>query len=148
MATSITHPVLGTLRWEPEHSRWLGEVRFTSCALGDLVIDPGEAGVDFLDKAAALCLRLLAAEPRIRREAAVAKDGILDLYRHWRDADDPELTAEGLASRLEPVFLRIDTVVPVILSYALGERNEVFGGHAIDVELNDKLEIKAVNLVG
>jgi hypothetical protein len=117
--------------------------------LADLVIAPGDGGDAFVDFAAALYQRVIQAEARIRREAA--EGGILDLYRHWRKDDDsePDLTAEELASRLEPTFLRIDTsFVPVTLSYALGERNEVFGGHALDVGVSDQLEVKGVNLVG
>ena len=148
MPESLVHPVLGQLRWEPEYSWWLGEARFPSGVLGDLVVAPGEAGAAFLDTAAALYQQVIVAEPRIRLEATATGDGILDLYRHWRQGDDPEWTAEELTTQLEPTFLRIDTIVPVTVSYSLGERNEMFGGHAVDVELNNQLVVERVNLAG
>src|SRR4051812_3557781 len=89
---SVVHPVFGQLRWEPAYSWWLGEVHFPSGGLAELVIAPGDAGASFLDTAAALYPGVVAAEARIRREAA--EGGILDLYRHWRNDDEPELTAD------------------------------------------------------
>jgi hypothetical protein len=145
---SLTHPLLGHLRWEPEFSWWSADARLPSGRVVDVVVDPGgdADGASFIAKAAELFGRVVAGEPGVRREAV--RKRILELYDHWRNEDEPRLTAEELADGLDLTFIRFDTVVPVTLSYALGERNDVFGGHAVDVRVDEHLRVTAVSLAG
>jgi hypothetical protein len=83
------------------------------------------------------------AERKLRDEAVRMR--ILDLYDTWRQEDEPEFTAEGLQEQLELTFVRLDTTAPIILSYGL---NDVFGGHSVDVTVDEQLRVTGVSLVG
>lgn len=144
MAESLTHAVFGELRWEAESDWWFTQVRLPSGDWLDVVVDPGDEDPSaFVEQAAALFRQAMDAERRILHEAVRAR--VLDLYDAWRQEDEPRLTAEGLEGQLELTFIRLDTVAPVVLSYWAGE---VFGGHSVDVTVDEKLRVTGVGLVG
>lgn len=145
---TLTHPVFGELRWEEPTSWWLGDFRLESGDLVEVMVVPGRQDrVAFLEKAAQLFQRAMGAEPRIRGVAAEQK--VLELYECWRNEDEPILTARELAERLELVTVRIGTVVPISLGYIVGDGLEdVFGGHGLDVRVDESLGVTDVGLVG
>ena len=144
MTESLTHPVFGDLRWEGRFSWWFTQVRLESGEWLDVIVDPGDDDPSaFVGRAAQLYCQALDAEPEILQEAVQKK--ISDLYELWRQVGEPKLTAEELTDRLELTFVRIDPVVPITLSYVLGD---VFGGHSVDVQVNERLRVRGVNLTG
>jgi len=144
MARLLTHPVFGELRWEAEHSRWFTQLLLPSGEWLDVVVDPdNEDPVSFVEHAAQLLSRAIDAERRILADAVQSK--LLDLYDHWRQEGDPALSPDELKERLDLSFVRLDTVAPVILSYGLGD---VFGGHCVDVRVDEHLQVRGVDLVG
>ena len=64
-----------------------------------------------------------------------------------RQEDEPVLSAEELAERLELVTVRIDTA-KLKLGYIVGGLEDVFGGHCIDVRVDESLTVTGVGLVG
>jgi hypothetical protein len=144
MTESLTHPVFGDLQWEGQFSWWFTQIRLESGEWLDVIVDPGDDDPRaFVGRAAQLYCRAMDAEPEILQEAIQQK--ILDLYETWRQVGEPELTAAELTAQLDLTFVRIDTVVPITLSYVLGD---VFGGHSVDVQLNERLQVREVNLAG
>jgi hypothetical protein len=144
MTESLTHPVFGELRWETAFSWWFTQIRRDSGEWLDVIIDPGdEDPFTFLGRAAQLYCRSLNAERVILQEAL--PKGVLALYEKWRQADEPVLTAEELTNQLDLVFVRLDTIGPITLSYGLGD---VFGGHSLDVTVNEQLQVVGVHLAG
>lgn len=144
---TLTHPVFGELRWEEQSGWWFAQVNDASGEWLDVIVDPG--GGDRLaavEAAADLYQRALAAERRVIRDAT--RDELLELYNDaWR-GEDPELTAGQFLERLEFTFIRLcpdADVIPIVMSYAAGE---LFGGHAVDVELDHDLNVTGTNLVG
>ena len=117
MAEWLTHPVFGDLRWEGEASWWFTQIRQESGEWLDVIIDPDDDDTSaFIERAAQLYCRTMAAEREILQEAI--QKGLLNLYDKWRQADEPELTAEDLKNQCDLTFVRIDTVTPTTLSYA------------------------------
>jgi len=144
MAESLTHAVFGELRWEAESSWWFTQMRLPSGDWLDVIVDPGDEDPSaFVERAAGLFRRAMDAERRILHEAVRGR--VLDLHDAWGREDEPRLTAEGLEERLELTFVRLDTVAPVVLSYWPGD---LFGGHSVDVTVDEKLRVTGVGLVG
>ena len=144
MAESLTHAVFGELRWEAESSWWFTQMRLPSGDWLDVIVDPGDEDPStFIEQAATLFRRAMDAERRILHEAVRGR--MLDLYDAWRQEGEPELSAAGLEERLELTFVRLDTVSPIVLSYWPAE---VFGGHSVDVMVDERLRVTGVGLVG
>jgi hypothetical protein len=144
MPESFTHPVFGHLRWEGQYSWWFTQIRLPSGDWLDVIVDPGDDDpIPFVERAAELYRRAMDAERQVLDEAIRRR--ILDLYEAWRQTDEPQLTAGELKDRLEFTFVRIDTVGPITLSYLLGD---VFGGHSVDVRVNEECQVVDVGLVG
>ena len=141
----LTHPVLGTLGWLPEFSHWFAQLPRPSGGRLDVIVDPGDGDRhEFIEPAAGLFRRALKAEPRLRRQAIRAE--LLDLYNDtWRQAAEPVLSDGELASRLELTLVDVGTVVPVTLHYEAGE---LFGGHGVAVELDERLRFDGLDLRG
>lgn len=136
--------MFGELRWEAEDSWWFTQMRLSSGDWLDVIVDPGdEAPAAFVERAATLFRRAMDSERRILHEAVRMK--VLDLHDAWRQADEPALTAEGLEEQLELTFVRLDTVAPVVLSYWPGD---MFGGHSVDVTVDEQLRVTGVGLAG
>ena len=142
---SITNPVFGNLRWEPQYSWWFTQVSRPSGELLDVIVEPGDGDrVAFLKQAARLYPRVMKAERRILREAI--REELLELYNDvWRQGDEPRLTAHELMDRLQLSLVNLGTVVPVTLSYEAGE---LFGGHGVAVEVDDELRFEDIDLRG
>src|SRR4051812_39466702 len=144
MAESMTRAVFGELRWEAESSWWFTQMRLPSGDWLDVIVDPGDEDPSaFVERAAPLFRRAMDAERRIRHEAVAG--WVLELRDAWLQVDEPAVTAEELEEQLELTFVRIDTVAPVVLSYWPGD---VFGGHAVDVTVDEQLRVTGVGLVG
>jgi hypothetical protein len=145
MSRSLTHRVFGELRWEAAFSWWFTQLRLKSGEWLDVIIDPGDEDdpLAFLGRAAQLYSRSLDAERDILQDAI--QKGVLSLYEKWRQEHEPELTAEELMNQLDLVFVRLDTIAPITFSYGLGD---VFGGHSLDVTVNEKLQVIGVHLAG
>lgn len=141
----LTHPVLGKLGWLPEFSHWFTQLPLPFGRWLDVIVDPGDGDRhEFIEPAVGLLLRALKAEPRIRRQAIRAE--LLDLYNDtWRQADAAVLSADELVSRLKLALVDVGTVVPVTLHY---EARELFGGHSIAVELDERLRFDGLDLQG
>jgi hypothetical protein len=140
----LLHPVFGPLRWDVPYSWWVGGIEDSDGSIIELVLDPGDdERYNFLAGAAALFMRLEDAKERILRQAVDSK--VFELYETWRNERERNLTVGGLIKELELMFIRIDTSVPITLSYALGD---VFGGHAVDVTVNEDLKVVGVSLTG
>jgi hypothetical protein len=138
------HAVFGELRWEEESSWWFTQLRLDSGEWLDVIVAPGEADPStFVEQAARLFGRAMAAERKLLHEAVRAR--ILDLYNAWRQEDEPELTAEGLEKQLQLTFVRLDAIAPLVLSYWPGD---VFGGHCVDMTVDEQLRVTGVGLVG
>lgn len=144
---SITHPLFGELRWDDQSESWFAQVRDSAGEWLDVVIEPGdEERHSVVERAASLFQRALPAEPRIQR--AAVRQELLELYNDtWRRNDDPELTANDLIARLKFTFIKLQPGWdnPVTLSYDAGD---LFGEHAVDVELDEKLRVTGTDLVG
>jgi hypothetical protein len=144
MAESLTHAVFGELRWEAESSWWFTQMRLPAGDWLDAIVEPGdEDPAAFVERAATLFRRAMDAERKILHEAVQVR--VLDLHDAWRQEDEPRLTAEGLEEQLELTFVRLDSVAPLVMSYWPGE---VFGGHSVDVTVDDQLRVTGVTLVG
>jgi hypothetical protein len=144
MAESLTHPVFGKLKWEENNLWWFTQIRQESGEWLDVIVDPGDDDPSvFVERASQLYRQAMNAERELLQKAI--KEKLLDLYETWRQEDEPKLTAEELQDQLELTFVRIDTVIPITLSYDLGD---VFGGHSVDVEVDRQLQFVRANLVG
>lgn len=144
MAESLTHPAFGKLKWEETDQWWFTQIRQESGEWLDVIVDPGDDDpTQFVERASQLYRRAMNAERQLLQEAI--KDKLFDLYETWRQENEPKLTAEELQDQLELIFVRIDTVIPITLSYDLGD---LFGGHSVDVEVDRQLQFAGVNLVG
>ncbi len=144
MTESLIHPVFGNLQWEEKFSWWFAQIRQASGEWLDVIVDPGDDDpAGFVERASRLYIRAMEAERELLREAVNTK--LLDLYETWRQEDEPKLTAEELKDRLVLTFVRIDTIIPITLSYDLGD---VFGEHSVDVNVDSRWQIKGVDLVG
>jgi hypothetical protein len=144
---TITHPVFGELRWEVARSVWFTQVRDATGEWIDVSVEPGN-GDRFacLDGVADLYSQAMRAERQVLR-TAVQKE-LLELYNDtWRQSDEPELTTDEFMSRLGFTFIQIRTDFKsvVILSYGAGD---LFGGHSVDVELDNELRHLNVDLIG
>src|ERR1043166_7020768 len=141
---SLTHPVFGKLEWENTNQWWFTQIRQESGEWFDVIVDPGDDDPsEFVERASQLYRRAVNAERGLLQEAI--KEKLLDLCEMWRKDDEHKLTAEELLDQLQLTFVRIDTVIPITLSYDLGD---VFGGHSVDVEVDRQLQFVGVNLVG
>jgi hypothetical protein len=144
MAESLKHTVFGELRWEAESSWWFTQMRLPSGDWLDVIVDPGDEDPSaFVERAATLFRRAMDAGRRILHDAFRTK--VFDLRDAWRQNDEPALTAEELAEQLELTFVRIDTIAPVVPSYWPGD---MFGGHCVDVTVDEGLRMTGVGLVG
>jgi hypothetical protein len=144
MSESLFHPLFGDLKWEPDFSWWFTQIRLASGEWLDVILDPGDdESSAFLERAAPLYLAAMEAERMVLAEAV--RQRILELYEHWRQEDEPKLTAEELKDRLELIQVRVDAGDDITLSYVLGD---VFGGHSVQVMLNEQLQVQKINLVG
>src|SRR4051812_6822640 len=144
MADSLTHAVFGELRWEAESSWWFTQMRLPSGDWLDGIVDPGDEDPSaFVERAAPLFRRAMDAERRILHDGVRTK--VLELHDAWRQDDESALTAEELEEQLELTFVRIDTIAPVVLSYYPGD---MFGGHSVDVTVDEQLRVTGVGLVG
>jgi hypothetical protein len=140
----LTHPVFGKLKWEENNLWWFTQIRQESGEWLDVIVDPGDDDPSvFVERASQLYRQAMNAERELLQKAI--KEKLLDLYETWRQEDEPKLTAEELQDQLELTFVRIDTVIPITLSYDLGD---VFGGHSVDVEVDRQLQFVRANLVG
>jgi hypothetical protein len=144
---SITHPVLGELRWEVARSVWFAQVRDSTGEWIDVSVEPEDGDrVACLDRAADLYLRAMRAERQLLR-TAIEKE-LLPLYNDcWREPLWPVLTVEQLMKQLEFTFIQIRPGfdVAVILSY---EAEHPFAGHCVDVKLDGELRYVNAGLVG
>ena len=141
---SLTDPVLGELRWEAPFSWWFTQIRLASGEWLDVIIDPGDKGpLAFVGRAARLYSRAMEAEQEILGQAI--ESGLLDLYNQWRQEDERQMTPEEVKNQLALTFVRIDTVTPITLSYDAGDR---FGGHSVDVKVDERFQATGVTLVG
>jgi hypothetical protein len=144
MADSLPHPIFGDLRWEGKYSWWFTQIRLQSGEWLHVIVDPGDDDPStFVERAAQLYCRAMDAERQILQDAIQSK--LLDLYEAWRQQNEPEMTAEELKNELELTFIRIDTIIPITLNYWLGD---VFGGHSVDVKVDETCRVTGVNLVG
>jgi hypothetical protein len=141
---SLTDPVLGELRWETSFSWWFTQIRLPSGEWLDVIIDPGdEDPLAFVRRAARLYSQAMEAEREILGQAI--ENGLLDLYNEWRREDERQMTPQEVKNQLALTFIRIDTITPITLSYDAGDR---FGGHSVDVKVNERFQAAEVTLVG
>jgi len=137
--------VFGKLRWE-ERGVWFAQVRDSSGEWLDVVVEPGDGDrTAVVEPAAALYKKVIRSERRILRDAVRLE--LLELYNDVWVQDETALTAGQLIEQLEFQFLAItpDSDPPVVLGYDAGD---LFGGHTVDVEVDDKLKVVGTNLVG
>jgi hypothetical protein len=143
----LLHPVLGTLGWLPDYSHWFVQHSLSSGGQLDVIVDPGDGDrFDFLNRAAELYRWAIDNERRVLSEALRAE--LLELYNDtWRQVDEPVLSADDLAARLEWQLLDISAseIVPVAFSYEAGE---LFGYHGVTVEVDADLRFRDVDLRG
>ena len=143
----LTHPILGTLGWLPEFSHWFTQRPLPSGGQLDVIVDPGDGDrFEFLPRATELFRWAMANERRVLADAMQAE--LLELYNNtWRQEDEPELSAEELAGRLEWQLLDISSsdIVPVEFSYDAGE---LFGCHGVTVEVDESLAFRDIDLRG
>lgn len=143
---TVAHPVFGELRWETLRECWFTQVCDSEGGQVDVSVKPHEQDpLAVLDRATDLYRRAVRVERRILR--AAVREELLELYNEtWRVAGR-ELTAAELISQLRFEYIEISPVgvVPVILSYTAGD---LFGGHTVDVEVDETLSYIDVDLVG
>lgn len=142
----VHHPVFGELRWEAGRDVWTTEYRDAAGELVEVVVNPGDGDrLTCLDRAADLYTRAVRAEPRILRTAI--REELLELYNETWAVELPRLTAKQLAARLTLAFLKLwpDGPVPITLGYEAGD---LFGGHSVDVEVDENLRFLDIDLVG
>jgi hypothetical protein len=144
---TITHPVFGELRWESERAVWFTQIRDATNEWIDVSIEPEEGDrLARLDRAAELYSRAMRAERQLLRTAV--RSELPELYNDtWRQANEPELTAAELVSRLVFTFIQVSPTAEcaVILSC---DARELFGGYSVDVELDSEVRYLDVNLIG
>lgn len=144
---TITHPVLGELRWEIQRECWFTQVHDQTGGWLDVAVLPEDVSnrLTGLDQAADLYTRAMREERRLLR--AAVRDQLLELYHDaWADSGE-QFTGQQLLDQLHFEYIRLSPggLVAVTLSYNAGD---LFGGHAVDVELGSDLQILDVNLVG
>lgn len=143
----LTHPVLGTLGWLPEFSHWFAQLPLPVGGQLDLIVNPGsDDRFEFLPRAAELYQWAMANERRVLAVAMRAQ--LLELYNDtWRQEDEPALSCEELAGRLEWQLLSVIAcdIVPVEFSYDAGD---LFGYHGVTVKVDDSLSFRSVELRG
>ena len=146
-ADTLTHPILGVLT--RVGGRWATQYELPGGEKLDVRISPGGGDRDaFLKRAADLFLWALENERRVLRHAIEVY--LLGLYNDgWRDEADPALDADEFEGALEWGLLTLSAseIVPVEFWYDDGER-ELFGGHAIVVQLDAELKHRSAHLVG
>jgi hypothetical protein len=144
-STTLKHLVFGKLRWE-ERGVWFAQIRDSSGEWLDVVVDPGDGDrMAVIEPAAALYKKATRSERRILRDAVRLE--LLELYNDTWAQDGDKLTAKQLIEQLEFVFLSLepDSDIPIVLGYEAGD---LFGGHTVDVEVDAKLKVIDVDLVG
>jgi hypothetical protein len=143
----LSNPVLGELRWEPKYDWWFSQIKLPSGDWLDVIVNPGDGDrYAFIEPAAKLFRWALDNEQRILADALRME--LLELYNGaWRQGDEPVLTADGLAARLEWTLLVVSAsdIVPVEFSYAAGE---LFGYHGVTIEVDAKLRFRDIELRG
>jgi hypothetical protein len=142
---TLTHPILGSLRWMPDDQHWYSQYRLPSGIVRDVMVEPGDADRhEVIDLAAGLFTWAMENERRILADALQAE--LLDLYNSvWRRGEGLAVTADELAARLEWHLLEIhpNYIIPVEFSYGAGD---LFGGHGVAIEVNEELQFRDVDL--
>lgn len=143
----LTHPILGTLGWLPEHSHWFTQLRLPSGELLDVIVDPADDDRhEFLSRAGELFRWAFDNERQVLANAMRVE--LLELFNDtWRQEDEPVLSAAELTARLEWTLLTVSAsdVVPVEFSY---DADELFGGHGVAIEVDKKLRFRDIDLRG
>jgi hypothetical protein len=142
----LEHPKFGKLGWMKEYSFWSGAFRTSTGQEVDLMIEPHEERFEFLERAACLFDWALTNERAILQEAISSE--LLELYNgSWHQSEDPILTADELTERLQWHLLVISKcdIVPIEFSYGAGE---LFGNHAVVIEVGSKFEFRDIDLRG
>jgi hypothetical protein len=146
-ANTLKHPVFGKLQWQAQYGWWFAQVRDASGEWLEIVVDPGDDDrMAVIEPAAALYKKAIRSERRILRDAVRLE--LLELYNDtWRRSGDPKLSTTAFIEQLEFTFIKLQPGwdIPVILSYGAGD---LFGGHSVDVEVDAKLKVIDVDLVG
>lgn len=140
----IQHPTFGELRWEAGRECWFAHIRDAAGEWVEIAIAPeDDPPKGWLDRAAKLYTRVLGSERKLLLKAV--RRELLELYNGTWARDGATLTEAALVDALELTTVLIGGGVPITLSYDAGD---LFGGHAVDVELGGRLTILDVNLVG
>jgi hypothetical protein len=151
MGRVVNDPVLGRFEWDDQDGYWRGSLALPSGRIGHLDIWPATddhaARPDAPEVFAAACSVadwLRAGEPD--GYAAVA-GAMLPLYNgSW--SQEPPITAEQFASRIEPLEVSLpSTGVRVNLWFTDGDM-EMFGGNAIDVYFGADRQLRSASLSG
>lgn len=147
---TITHSVLGKLRWEAQHGWWLAQVREASGGFDVIVKPGGDDRFGCLDAAADLYSRALRAERQLLRTAVDLY--LLELYNEgWRDSagvDETDLAAEEFIARLgfDGITISPNSRHAINLGYTVAD--DMFGGHMVDVACDRRLNYIRASLVG
>jgi hypothetical protein len=145
---TLTHPILGRLEWEAQYGYWSGQRPQPRGGMVDLQIKPADPSRrDRLKRAGDLFLWAMENEVPIRLGAV--DNYLYDLYQHWRQEEDPSLSAETFGDLLEWGMLAISDseIVPVVFWYD-DAGHDFFGGHVIVVKLDAELKYRDAHLVG
>jgi hypothetical protein len=149
VSNTIDHPEMGRLCWEEEWSRWHGQINLPG-EVGrlDVIVAPGDGDrMAFLERASELFRWAIASQRRLLHEAIAVE--VLELYNDtWRQDAEPKLTAKEMMDRIKWSFLKISKSEDVPVTFGHEMEGDLFGGHAIDVEIDSELQYRGTNLVG
>jgi hypothetical protein len=143
----LTHPIFGTLRWEPDDGTWFTQVHVTSGDVIDLLITPyDEDRFAFLTRASELFQWAMVNERRILAQAVEVE--LLELYNNtWRRGVEPVVSAADLMAKLEWHVLCVNADAAVSLDYGYGA-GALFGNHGLSVEVDENLRFRGIDLLG
>jgi len=151
----VANHLIERLVWDDQLRRWEGDVTFPSGRIVDVAIDlPDEQSYDSPEtqetfngvQAASRPFLLWFLEQEKELYDIVAAEMVILYNDAW--TDEPEITAEEFASRIEMVHLSFQTdKKSFILSFSDGEM-KMFGGHLIDASFNEEGRLEDCNLIG
>jgi hypothetical protein len=146
VSETLSHLILGALEWIPARSHWSTEYQLPSGGRLDVFVEPWPFDrYAFVEWGAELFRWALDNERRLLREAL--RSYVLELYYDgWRQDDEPALSEDEFAARLEWQLLKVKGSDIVLVEFWY-DAEWLFGGHAVVVEVGTGLQYRGSHSV-
>ncbi|AWM39983.1 hypothetical protein GobsT_16180 [Gemmata obscuriglobus] len=140
----IAHAALGELRWTKQSGEWVGRVSSLSGEWSVVIVDE-HGSAETLNTSVMLYQRAIRAERKILRTALRAE--VSDLYNESWAGGSGELGEGELLSRLRLELVNVDVSGYSAIEFHY-DGTELFGGHVLVIELDEKLKYQDCDLRG